>query len=267
MLLLGYAWQRGLVPVSAAALDKAIELNGAAVEANRQAFAWGRRAALFPDKVTALAGPLAGQPVKEMSLAELIEHRAGHLTAYQDEHLAKRYRQRVGAILALGDDTLTRSVATQYARLLAPKDEYEVARLYTEGDFLKRLGEQFAGDLELSFHLAPPLLAKPGPNGRPQKMRFGAWLLPVLRLLAKGRHLRGTWLDPFRNSPDKAGDRHLLADYEADLDLILAHRDKPDEARRLADWPAAVRGFGPVRAQAAGQASQTRERARSALMA
>jgi indolepyruvate ferredoxin oxidoreductase len=267
MLLLGYAWQSGLVPVSAAALDQSIELNGAAVEANRQAFAWGRRAALFPDKVAALAGPLAGQPLKEMALAELIAHRAGHLAAYQDKCLAERYRQRVARIQALGDDSLTRSVATQYARLLAPKDEYEVARLYTEGDFLKRLGEQFAGDLQLSFHLAPPLLAKPAPNGRPQKIRFGAWLLPVLRLLAKNRRLRGTWLDPFRRSPDKATDRRLLADYEADLDLILAHPDKPDAARRLADWPAAVRGFGPVREQAAGHASQTRERARSALMA
>ena len=267
MLLLGYAWQSGLVPVSAAALDQAIELNGAAVESNRQAFAWGRRAALFPDKVTALAGPLAGQVLKEMSLAELIQHRAEHLTAYQDERLAERYRQRVGAILALGDDALTRSVATQYARLLAPKDEYEVARLYTESDFLKRLGEQFAGNLQLSFHLAPPMLAKPGPNGRPQKIRFGAWLLPVLRLLAKGRRLRGTWLDPFRGSPDKAGDRQLLADYEADLDLILAHPDKPDAARHLADWPAAVRGFGPVREQAVGPARQAREKARSALMA
>ena len=267
MLLLGYAWQSGLVPVSAAALDQSIELNGAAVEANRQAFAWGRRAALFPDKVAALAGPLAGQPLKEMALAELIAHRAGHLAAYQDKCLAERYRRRVARIQALGDDSLTRSVATQYARLLAPKDEYEVARLYTEGDFLKRLGEQFAGDLQLSFHLAPPLLAKPAPNGRPQKIRFGAWLLPVLRLLAKNRRLRGTWLDPFRRSPDKATDRRLLADYEADLDLILAHPDKPDAARRLADWPAAVRGFGPVREQAAGHASQTRERARSALMA
>ncbi|HLO63506.1 MAG TPA: indolepyruvate ferredoxin oxidoreductase family protein, partial [Azonexus sp.] len=222
MLLLGYAWQKGLVPVSAAALDKAIELNGMTVDANRQAFAWGRRAAVFPDQVAALAGPLGGQPVPEMSLAELIAHRVKHLTAYQDARLAERYRQRVDAIQARGDEALTRAVATQYARLLAPKDEYEVARLYTESDFVARLGEQFSGDLQLSFHLAPPLLAKPGPDGRPKKIRFGAWMLPAMKLLAKARRIRGSWFDPFRFSPDRAEDHRLLADYEADLDLLLA---------------------------------------------
>ncbi|MBL8426773.1 MAG: indolepyruvate ferredoxin oxidoreductase family protein [Dechloromonas sp.] len=267
MLLLGYAWQMGLVPVSATALDQAIALNGAAVDANRQAFAWGRRAAVFPDKVAAVAGPLAGQPTRELSLAELIEHRAAHLTAYQDARLAERYRLAVGRIQGLGDDALTRSVATQYARLLAPKDEYEVARLYAEGDFLRRLGEQFVGEMRLNFLFAPPLLAKPGPDGRPRKLRFGPWLLPILRLLAKARGLRGTWAAPFRRTPDKALDRRLLADYEADLELILAHPDQPDQARTLADWPAEVRGFGPLREQAARQASARRERARSALMA
>ncbi len=267
MLLLGYAWQMGLVPVSATALEQAIALNGAAVDANRQAFAWGRRAAVFPEQVAAIAGPLAGQPTKEMTLAELIEHRATHLAAYQDARLAERYRLAVDRIQGLGDTALTRSVATQYARLLAPKDEYEVARLYTEGDFLRRLGEQFAGEIRLNFLFAPPLLAKPGPDGRPRKLRFGPWLLPILRLLAKARGLRGTWADPFRRTPDKALDRRLLADYEADLDLILAHPDQPDQARTLADWPAEVRGFGPLREQAARQASARRERARSALMA
>ncbi len=267
MLLLGYAWQMGLVPVSATALEQAIALNGAAVDANRQAFAWGRRAAVFPDQVAAIAGPLAGQPTKEMTLAELIEHRATHLAAYQDARLAERYRLAVGRIEGLGDTALTRSVATQYARLLAPKDEYEVARLYTEGDFMRRLGEQFAGEIRLNFLFAPPLLAKPGPDGRPRKLRFGPWLLPILRLLAKARGLRGTWADPFRRTPDKALDHRLLADYEADLELILAHPDQPDQARTLADWPAEVRGFGPLREQAARQASARRERARSALMA
>ncbi|MDE2440643.1 MAG: indolepyruvate ferredoxin oxidoreductase family protein [Betaproteobacteria bacterium] len=267
MLLLGYAWQKGLVPVSAAALDKAIELNGMTVDANRQAFAWGRRAALFPDKVAALAGPLGGQPAPEMSLTELIEHRASHLTAYQDAHLAARYRQRVDTIRALGDETLAHAVATQYARLLAPKDEYEVARLYTENDFIKHLGEQFSGDLQLSFHLAPPLLSKPGPDGRPKKIRFGAWMLPVMKLLAKTRRLRGGWLDPFRFSADRAVDRQLLADYEADLDLILAQSGTSTEALTLAGWPSEVRGFGPVREAAARLAGVRREKARKALMA
>ena len=218
----------------------------------------------FHLEVSALG--LAGQPAKEMTLAELIEHRATHLAAYQDARLAERYRLAVGRIEGLGDTALTRSVATQYARLLAPKDEYEVARLYTEGDFMRRLGEQFAGEIRLNFLFAPPLLAKPGPDGRPRKLRFGPWLLPVLRLLAKARRLRGSWADPFRQTADRALDRRLLADYEADLALIASRPGPLDEARALADWPAAVRGFGPVREHAAEQASARRQRARSALM-
>ncbi|MCE1182834.1 MAG: indolepyruvate ferredoxin oxidoreductase family protein [Rhodocyclales bacterium] len=267
LLLLGYAWQQGLVPVSAAALDKAIELNGSAVEANRQALRWGRRAALFPEKVAAIAGPLAGASVQPLSLTELIAQRAAHLSAYQDDQLADRYRQRLSRIQALGDATLTRSVATQYARLLAPKDEYEVARLYTETDFLQQLGEQFTGEPQLGFHFAPPLFAKTGPDGRPQKMRFGGWILPVLKLLARCRRVRGSWLDPFRNTPDRISDRRLLADYEADLDLILAHPEPLAAARQLADWPASVRGYGPVREAAAQHAAPVRAQARSALMA
>ncbi len=266
MLLLGHAWQMGLVPVSAGALDQAIELNGAAVEANRQAFAWGRRVALFPDKVAAIAGPLEGKPAPRLSLGELIEHRASHLTAYQDARLAERYRQRVDAVRRLGDDALSIIVATQYARLLAPKDEYEVARLFVEGDFMTRLAEQFSGNPQLSFHLAPPFLAKTGPDGRPQKIRFGRRLLPVLKLLARWRSLRGSWLDPFRFGPEKTIDRNLLAAYEADLDLILASSGRPEEAATLADWPAEVRGYGPVRQAAAEKAEARRDKARKALM-
>ena len=131
MLLLGYAWQIGLVPVSAGALDKAIELNGAAVEANRQAFLWGRRAAVDGEEVEKIAGPLAGQPFVEQTLEQLITSRSEHLTAYQDATLARQYRERIAAILPLGNNAVSRAVAIQYARLLAPKDEYEVARLYT----------------------------------------------------------------------------------------------------------------------------------------
>ena len=258
MLLLGYAWQLGLVPVSAAALDRAIVLNGAAVDANRQAFEWGRRAATDPERVAKIAGPLTGQPLPEQTLDELIASRVEHLTAYQDAKLAARYTSRVETIRRLGNDALTRAVATQYARLLAPKDEYEVARLYAEGDFLEQLGEQFEGNLRLSFNLAPPLFAKPGPDGRPKKITFGPWLLPVLKVLAKARSLRGSWLDPFRFGPEKALDHQLLADYETDLDLIVQHRNRP-ELVALANWPAEVRGFGPVRGEAARKAAGRRE--------
>jgi indolepyruvate ferredoxin oxidoreductase len=266
LLLLGYAWQRGLVPVSAASLDKAIELNGTAVEANRQAFLWGRRAAIDPRKLSELAGPLNAPALPVPTPDELIASRVAHLTAYQDAALGERYRARLAGISALGDEALTRSVATQYARLLAPKDEYEVARLYTESDFLSRLGEDFDGQPRLSFHLAPTLFARPGPDGRPKKISFGPWLLPVLGLLAKARRLRGTWLDPFRYGEDKALDRQLLAEYEADLDLI-AGRGTIEAKRQLAAWPEEVRGFGPVRRQAATQVTARRETARRALVA
>ncbi|UCV08251.1 indolepyruvate ferredoxin oxidoreductase family protein [Dechloromonas denitrificans] len=267
MLLLGYAWQKGLVPVSAAALERAIELNGTAVTANRQAFAWGRRAAVEPEKVAEIAGPLAGARPPESTLDELIASRTAHLTAYQDAALAERYLARLSQVRALGDEALSRAVAIQYARLLAPKDEYEVARLYAETDFLGRLGERFDGDVRLVFHLAPTWLAKPGPDGRPKKVSIGPWLLGALKWLAKARSIRGSWLDPFRFTPEKAVDRQLLAEYEADLDLIIGHPGAAPKAIDLASWPAEVRGFGPVRGQAAAQAGAARESARAALVA
>jgi indolepyruvate ferredoxin oxidoreductase len=256
-----------LVPVSAAALDQAIELNGAAVAANRQAFLWGRRAAIDPQKVAQLAGPLAGQPFVAQTLDELIASRIDHLTTYQDAALARRYEQRIENIRVLGNDTLTTSVATQYARLLAPKDEYEVARLYAETDFLANLGKDFDGKLRLSFNFSPPFLTKPGLDGRPKKITFGPWLLPVLKVLAKARRLRGSWLDPFRFSPETAVHRSILADYENDLDLILSTSGEAPEVLKLAEWPAEVRGFGLIRQQAATQSRQVRENARRSLMA
>jgi indolepyruvate ferredoxin oxidoreductase len=276
MLLLGHAWQMGLVPVSAEALDRAIELNGAAVEANRQAFLWGRhaatqddflRGAVNPEKLAKIAGSNSHQAFGEPSLDELIASRIEHLTTYQNTALASVYRQRVTAIRQLGNEPLTRNVATQYARLLAPKDEYEVARLYVETDFLQRLGEKFTGELRPSFHLAPPIFSQRDSTGRPKKITFGPWLLPVLKLLAKIRRIRGGWLDPFRFSPEKAVDRSLLADYEADLDLLALTSKNAEMAIKLANWPAEVRGFGPIRRQAAENAKPIREAARAALMA
>ncbi|MFH1660004.1 MAG: indolepyruvate ferredoxin oxidoreductase family protein [Pseudomonadota bacterium] len=258
MLLLGYAWQLGLVPVSAAALDRAIVLNGAAVDANRQAFEWGRRAAVAPEKVAKIAGPLTGQPLPEQTLDELIASRVEHLTAYQDARLAARYASRVESIRRLGNDDLTHAVATQYARLLAPKDAWEVARLYAQTDFVKSLNERFDGDLRLSFHLAPPGLSSIGPDGRPKKIRFGAWVLPVFGLMAKARRWRGSWLDPWKNSEENKLDRQLLADYETDLDFIAGHSPNP-EIVALANWPAEVRGFGPVRSEAAAKVADRRE--------
>ena len=258
MLLLGYAWQLGLVPVSAAALDQAIVLNGTAVDANRQAFEWGRRAAVDPERVAKIAGPLTGQPLPEQTLEEIIASRVEHLTAYQDADLARHYQGRMATIRAIGNEALSRAVATQYARLLAPKDAWEVARLYAQTDFLQSLSERFDGELRLSFHLAPPGLSRIGPDGRPKKIRFGAWVLPVFGLMAKARRWRGSWLDPWKSSEENKLDRQLLADYETDLDFIIGHSPSP-EVVALANWPAEVRGFGPVRREAAKKAAGRRE--------
>ncbi len=265
LLLLGIAWQQGLVPVSAGALDQAIALNGAAVEQNRLAFRWGRRYALDPQRVLAAAG-LGDAPAPPATLDALVEQRAAHLAAYQDAGLAARYRERVDRIRALGDDELARTVAVQYARLLAPKDEYEVARLYAADEFRRRLEQAFEGDYRIAFHLAPPFLARPGPDGRPRKRRIGGWLLPLLRGLAALRRWRGHWFDPFRFSAERAVDRELLADYETDLDLIAARGAGP-AARELAAWPVDVRGFGPVRGAALAPAAARRQKARLAVMA
>jgi len=260
MLLLGHAWQRGLIPVSAGAIDRAIELNGAAVDTNRLAFLWGRRVAAHPEAVAAELGERPARPgIDRLSTDELIARRVEHLTAYQDAALARRYQAGLAPIRALGDETLTRTVAIQYARLLAPKDPWEVSRLYAGDDFRKKIDTLFEGDIRVSFHLAPPGLSRSGSDGRPQKRRFGPWLLPVLRLLAGARRWRGSWFDPWRNSDEARLDRQLLADYEADLTRIATF-PAGAERQALAAWPEAVRGFGPVRKAAAEQAGNNRQR-------
>ncbi|WP_298395768.1 indolepyruvate ferredoxin oxidoreductase family protein [uncultured Azonexus sp.] len=259
MLLLGCAWQQGLVPVSAGAIDQAIALNGAAVDANRQAFLWGRRVAAHPEAVAAVVGERPARPgIDQQSLDELIARRVEHLSAYQDAALAARYRAGLAPIQALGDDALSRVVAVQYARLLAPKDPWEVARLLSAQSFLAQFAARFDGKLKLGFHLAPPGLSRQGSDGRPRKIHFGPWLLPLLRLLARARRWRGSWLDPWRNGEEARLDRQLLADYEADLKRIATMPSGPGRLA-LAAWPESVRGFGPVRQQAAARAAKTRE--------
>ena len=266
MLLLGHAWQRGLVPVSYPALRRAIELNGATVEANLRAFAWGRRVAADPESVRRLAGSLDDASTPEPELAALIDERARFLAAYQNEALARRFREGLAPLVALGDAALARAAAVQYARLLAVKDEYEVARLYAETDFLARLDANFEGPYRLSFHFAPPFLARLGPDGRPRKLRFGPWMLPLLRGLARLRGLRGTFFDLFGRSAERRRERQLIADYEADLDL-LATSAEADAATRfeLANWPASVRGFGPVKEATLAPAAARRAAARARL--
>ncbi len=264
MLLLGYAWQRGLVPVSLRSLERAITLNGATVEANLRAFAWGRRTAVDPHTVIGLAGPAPQADLQEATPAALLAGEMAFLTDYQDGALAARFRERLQPVLDLGDDALSCAAIRNYAHLLAIKDEYEVARLYTDGEFLARLNASFEGQFRLSFHFAPPAISRPGPDGRPQKRRFGSWMFPVLRILARLRGLRGSFLDPFRHTEERRRDRQLIADYEADLATIAAAPE--GEARRaLAAWPESIRGFGPVRDAKLAAAAAHRQNALQGL--
>ncbi len=267
VLLLGFAWQRGLVPVPLAALDRAIELNGAAVAANRLALAWGRLAAAEPDFVAAQM-PQTAAPAT--AVEEVVARRAAFLAEYQDEAYAARYRARVAAArraeAALGEGTrLTEAVARNLFRLMAVKDEYEVARLHAETGFVARTLAGFEGRPRLRFHLAPPLLARPGPDGEKRKIAFGPWVVPVFRVLARLRRLRGTRLDPFGHTAERRMERRMLAEYEATLDRMLPTltRERLPAMVELASLPATVRGFGHVKAKAA-EAAETR---RAALLA
>jgi len=251
IIMLGVAFQRGLVPVAEAALMRAVELNGVAVETNKLAFALGRLSVAAPDALLRLEG--ASTPAAADTLDALIARREAFLTDYQDGALAQRYRALVDRVrnaeAALGRETLTDAVARQYARLLAVKDEYEVARLYTDGGFMQSLGEQFERWDDLTFHMAPPLLARRGADGRPRKLRLGAWLMPTLRLLAPMRRIRGRWFDPFGHTEERRLERQLARDYEALIDEVLASltADEHALAVAIAKVPENIRGYGHVK--------------------
>ncbi len=257
VLALGFAWQRGLVPVSLAALQRAIELNGVAIEANKLAFALGRLAAADPAACERLREGHAEEPVALESLEALIERHAAHLAAWQDTAWATRYRKAVAAArereTQLGADAslpFTRAVAMSLGKLMAYKDEYEVARLYTDGGFQQQLREQFEGDLKLEFHMAPPLIARPGPNGEPpRKVRLGAWMLPAMKWLAKGRRLRGTALDVFGRTDERRMERELIERFEARVSELLPQLDAKNlaVAVQVAQVPLSMRGYGHVK--------------------
>ena len=258
VFMLGFAFQRGKLPVGGAALYRALELYGVNVEQNKLAFDWGRFTAHDPAAVDALAAGEAAPP-EPASLDDLVAARAAFLVDYQDEAYAARYRERVARVRRLEErvrgetGALTEAVVRGYFKLLAYKDEYEVARLHTETGFLESLRRNFGDGFKLRFHLSPPLLARIDPdNGRPRKYAFGPWLVPVLRVLARMRRLRGTRLDPFAYSAERRMERRLIADYEAYLDELERTLDaaRYDVAVELAALAEEVRGFGPVKAQA-----------------
>ena len=262
ILLLGLAWQHGLVPLPLAALDRALELNGVAVAANRLAFAWGRLLAADPEWAAGYATPA---PALSQTLDEMVERRAAFLRDYQDEAYAERFRARVAAVRAReaalnGGTKLTEAVARNLHRLMAIKDEYEVARLHTESGFVDRLREEFEGAPRLRFHLAPPLLARRGLDGAPRKRSFGPWIVPVFRTLARLRGLRGTAFDVFGHTAERRAERALLADYERTLDALLPGLDatRLPAAVEWASLPATIRGFGHVKAAAMEKAAVRR---------
>ncbi len=284
LFLLGVAWQRGLVPLSLTALEQAIELNGTAVEHNRKAFLWGRRTAHDGDAVRRLSEPekRTSAPHEQgfsHTLDETIAHRQKALTAYQDARYAERYATLVSRVrraeAATGGDStlLSLAVAHNYYRLLAYKDEYEVARLHSDPAFAEQLCAEFEGDFSLRFHLAAPLFARPDAHtGRVEKHAYGPWMRGVFAVLRRFKFLRGTFCDPFAHSAERRLERQLLADYEADVELILdklARRDDStlEKAVELARLPEQIRGFAHVKAAAAERAGEQRAALRRQLRA
>ncbi|MGR7995293.1 indolepyruvate ferredoxin oxidoreductase family protein [Xanthobacter sp. ZOL 2024] len=261
IFMVGYAYQFGALPVSAAALEKAIELNGEAVAMNTAAFRWGRRAAADPAAVEALAQPKgAVSDARRLSesLDEVIARRVAELTAYQSAAYARRYAAAVETVRAAetaklpGHTELTEAVARNLFKLMAYKDEYEVARLYVDGAFAAQLDAAFDGARKLEFHLAPPLLARFDPaTGVPKKITFGPWMMRVLGVLARFKGLRGTAFDPFGHTEERRTERGLIAQYETLL-AEIARRLEADShglAVALASVPEKIRGFGPVKAK------------------
>jgi indolepyruvate ferredoxin oxidoreductase len=255
LLMVGFAWQRGLIPLSAAAIERAIELNGVAAELNRSAFLWGRRLAVARDEVERRAGLRA--PTVTEDLDTVIARRAEFLTAYQDAAYADRYRRAIEkvrtaeAVVTRGPLRLTEAAARSLFKLMAYKDEYEVARLFTDGSFERQLGRELEGWRRLELHLAPPILGEVDVRtGRPRKRRFGPWILPVLRVVAGLRRLRGTALDPFGRSAERRMERRLIAEYEALLERLCVGltAERLPLAVEIAALPQGMRGFGPVKA-------------------
>ena len=227
------------------------------MEQNLHAFTWGRHAVADPAEVRRRAGPIGDPEPLSLNLDEIIERRAAFLTSYQNAALARRYREQVDRIrraergICRDSTGLAETVARQYFKLLAYKDEYEVARLFAQTGFLSETRGSFDGPSRLTFHLSPPLIAQTDPaTGRPRKYAVGAWILPLFGLLARLKWLRGTPLDVFGYSRDRRAERRLIVEYEAVLSRIAAELDESrlDLAMELAGLPERIRGYGPVKA-------------------
>ncbi len=261
IFLVGYAYQLGAVPLSAASIMQAIELNGEAVEMNQAAFHWGRRAACEPAAVEALIKPapdaLSDARILSHSFEEMVARRVAYLTAFQDAAYAARYRRCVEEVKAVeaarapGKSGLADAVGRYLFKLMAYKDEYEVARLYADESFAKQVRSELGGEhLRLYVHLAPPLLARADKvTGEPKKMTFGPWIFPLFRLLAKFKFLRGTAFDPFGYMVERRRERALVREYEMMLEEVRSRLSGENHhiAVALAAIPEKIRGFGHVK--------------------
>ncbi|MBN9261308.1 MAG: 2-oxoacid:acceptor oxidoreductase family protein, partial [Hyphomicrobium sp.] len=256
MFMLGYAYQLGKVPVSAEAIEKAIELNGAAIEMNRSAFRFGRLAAHDMKAIERIVKPRTAKTAP--TLADITATRVTYLTDYQDAAYAKRFSDMVDRIAKLeaeklpGSTALAEAVAWGYYKLLSYKDEYEVGRLQSDGRLEQAIKDAFDGNHKLEFHLAPPAFAwffRDKVTGHPRKISLGAWMMPVFRLLAKGKKLRGTRWDLFGMTAERKLERQMILDYEAVLGEIERRLSKETHATAiaLARLPEEIRGFGHVK--------------------
>jgi indolepyruvate ferredoxin oxidoreductase len=259
LFMLGYAFQRGLVPVSAEAINKAIELNGAAVKMNQAAFLWGRRAAVDLPAIERLIAPKAEVvAASEVSrtLEETVARRVEFLTGYQNAAYAEKYRNLVErvkqaeATRTKGLTGLSEAVARYYFKLLAYKDEYEVARLYADPAFMQKVKSQFEGDYKLHFHLAPPLFAKRDPvTSELRKAEYGTWVFTAFKLLSKLRGLRGTAFDVFGYTRERRMERQLIGEYEVTIEELIGRLSSENHAIavKIASMPEEIRGYGHVK--------------------
>ncbi len=255
LFMLGFAYQKGLLPLSEAALMRAIELNGVAIEANLKAFRWGRRAAVDLKAVERVAVPAQPMLLKmPETLNGLLKTRVAFLNGYQNADYARQYEALVDQVrqaeAALGQgDKLARAVAKSLFKLMAYKDEYEVARLYTDGKFVEKLKQQFDGELTLKFNLAPPMFSKKDAKGHLVKAEYGSWMFKAFKLLARFKGLRGTRFDPFGQTAERKMERDLVVEYRALVQSLLHGLtvDKLPQAIALASLAEKVRGFGHVK--------------------
>jgi indolepyruvate ferredoxin oxidoreductase len=264
LFMLGAAWQIGLIPLSETSIVEAVRLNGVAVEFNLSAFRLGRAWAIDTSKDAHAAGE-ESEPAPE-SLQLIVQDRVSRLIAYQDQVYADRYRTFVESIAQVDiahDSPLARAVARNLFKLMAYKDEYEVARLLTNGTFDADIAARFDGEIRVTYHLAPPFL--PGidtATGRPRKHAFRGWIKPLMRGLAKLKGLRGSWADPFSYTHERKVERQLIEDYRNTLKEAVSQLDDSnyETVLALAELPDQIRGFGPVKAQAIKEYEKARQR-------